>query len=107
MRLLRPAEHRPVRGRLATFVADAVFLRELGPDQHLTGLLGAFFVAIQGADHMTGEFRRLGDFPEARVLLGFGVHHAPGAIGAQHRSEERRVGKEGVSTCRSRWSTYP
>src|SRR3546814_13372142 len=24
-----------------------------------------------------------------------------------HRSEERRVGKEGVSTCRSRWSPYP
>src|SRR3546814_11347554 len=24
----------------------------------------------------------------------------------QARSEERRVGKEGVSTCRSRWSTY-
>src|SRR3546814_14404281 len=23
------------------------------------------------------------------------------------RSEERRVGKEGVSTCRSGWSTYP
>src|SRR3546814_11343318 len=23
------------------------------------------------------------------------------------RSEERRVGKECVSTCRSRWSTYP
>src|SRR3546814_11979929 len=31
--------------------------------------------------------------------------------GAQHlhviRSEERRVGKEGVSTCRSRWSQCP
>src|SRR3546814_12941532 len=27
------------------------------------------------------------------------------AIG--HRSEERRVGKEGVSTCRSRWSPDP
>src|SRR3546814_16573339 len=25
---------------------------------------------------------------------------------AQERSEERRVGKEGVSTCRSRWSPY-
>src|SRR3546814_3325947 len=25
----------------------------------------------------------------------------------QHRSEERRVGKERVSTCRSRWSPYP
>src|SRR3546814_14713156 len=24
----------------------------------------------------------------------------------QSRSEERRVGKEGVSTCRSRWSPY-
>src|SRR3546814_18353783 len=26
---------------------------------------------------------------------------------AAHRSEERRVGKECVSTCRSRWSPYP
>src|SRR3546814_6580921 len=26
--------------------------------------------------------------------------------GAAHRSEERRVGKECVSTCRSRWSPY-
>src|SRR3546814_6358473 len=42
---------------------------------------------------------------------------APGEIGArigrpddrqrrQQRSEERRVGKECVSTCRSRWSLY-
>src|SRR3546814_15655651 len=29
------------------------------------------------------------------------------AVGGHHRrSEERRVGKEGVSTCRSRWSPY-
>src|SRR3546814_9877613 len=26
--------------------------------------------------------------------------------GDRTRTEERRVGKEGVSTCRSRWSTY-
>src|SRR3546814_11921836 len=26
--------------------------------------------------------------------------------GERHRSEERRVGKECVSTCRSRWSPY-
>src|SRR3546814_20227124 len=33
-------------------------------------------------------------------------HHAPDAICPQriNRSEERRVGKECVSTCRSRWS---
>src|SRR3546814_15760200 len=29
------------------------------------------------------------------------------ADGDAHRSEERRVGKECVSTCRSRWSRYP
>src|SRR3546814_1361324 len=34
-------------------------------------------------------------------------HDADGhAEGAQQRSEERRVGKECVSTCRSRWSPY-
>src|SRR3546814_7346888 len=29
-----------------------------------------------------------------------------GQTGCLHRSEERRVGKECVSTCRSRWSPY-
>src|SRR3546814_8983997 len=32
---------------------------------------------------------------------------APAAIPPAGRSEERRVGKECVSTCRSRWSPYP
>src|SRR3546814_1855638 len=31
---------------------------------------------------------------------------AVGVAGANNRSEERRVGKECVSTCRSRWSPY-
>src|SRR3546814_1616484 len=31
-------------------------------------------------------------------------HHRQHVL--QHRSEERRVGKECVSTCRSRWSPY-
>src|SRR3546814_1987644 len=30
-----------------------------------------------------------------------------GATSVYGRSEERRVGKEGGSTCRSRWSPYP
>src|SRR3546814_20539832 len=30
----------------------------------------------------------------------------PASVCETHRSEERRVGKEGVSTCRSRWSPY-
>src|SRR3546814_11686642 len=31
----------------------------------------------------------------------------PGVVARWARSEERRVGKECVSTCRSRWSPYP
>src|SRR3546814_7043543 len=31
---------------------------------------------------------------------------SPMILGAKARSEERRVGKECVSTCRSRWSPY-
>src|SRR3546814_20062456 len=40
---------------------------------------------------------------------GLGVLHAGKMLdraGYADRSEERRVGKECVSTCRSRWSTY-
>src|SRR3546814_1106960 len=41
---------------------------------------------------------------------GLRVGEAPAAtrapLGARQRSEERRVGKECVSTCRSRWSPY-
>src|SRR3546814_2764520 len=37
--------------------------------------------------------------------LGRRTDGDPGAAD-QHRSEERRVGKECVSTCRSRWSPY-
>src|SRR3546814_18060729 len=35
-----------------------------------------------------------------------GVEQPAGNRGAENRSEERRVGKACVSTCRSRWSPY-
>src|SRR3546814_16945531 len=45
----------------------------------------------------------------ALVVLGegqrLGLRGEGGAVG-DRRSEERRVGKECVSTCRSRWSPY-
>src|SRR3546814_13437264 len=37
-----------------------------------------------------------------RPFGGMTTHYGKGT--AQRRSEERRVGKEGVSKCRSRWS---
>src|SRR3546814_14842236 len=58
------------------------------------------------------ENRRRGHEPEARDIiinalrmggiLGIGRCHEH----EQVRSEERRVGNEGVSTCSSRWSPY-
>src|SRR3546814_13886069 len=38
------------------------------------------------------------------VQTGFGFVHASDGLVSQFRSEERRVGKECVSTCRSRWA---
>src|SRR3546814_14185456 len=45
---------------------------------------------------------------EVELLLGLGHGEGVGGggAGADLRSEERRVGKECVSTCRSRWSPY-
>src|SRR3546814_15933097 len=47
--------------------------------------------------------RLLGGFTIPLMLIALGVSLAKLEI---RRSEERRVGKECVSTCRSRWSPY-
>src|SRR3546814_18406817 len=41
-----------------------------------------------------------------RVFCFFGAVDSPSVSRRAWRSEERRVGKECVSTCRSRWSPY-
>src|SRR3546814_5415986 len=44
---------------------------------------------------------------DRRVSSGAaGTPAGPAATGGRRRSEERRVGKECVSTCRSRWSPH-
>src|SRR3546814_14714758 len=74
--------------------------------------------AIQGitiSPKIFDEYRNKRDFIQKYIFPG-GMLSPPGhfqdlAIGAglkpedaRYRSEERRVGKEGCSTCRSRWS---
>src|SRR3546814_3911195 len=54
-------------------------------------ILGLFEHALCGEELARGRVRQMG-----RGDQGFG----------RRRSEERRVGKECVSTCRSRWSPY-
>src|SRR3546814_20152308 len=60
----------------------------------------------------TRKLDRIGESLQPHLLPPFGrdleVLDAPTHFftGQDARSEERRVGKECVSTCRSRWSTY-
>src|SRR3546814_14206997 len=62
-----------------------------------------------------GDVRaRLGRLPPVRTAPGCGTETGGSGRGEGHvavvaiqpRSEERRVGKECVSTCRSRWAPY-
>src|SRR3546814_16692232 len=62
----------------------------------------AFAVTFQPV--FGGELRAMLEHRVADVLLVGGQCEIHGLESV--RSEERRVGKEGVSTCRSRWSTY-
>src|SRR3546814_10820133 len=63
-----------------------------------------------GIGRAHGRGPRRAAVPQLQCFPGAGVvrarqRNAGGALG-QARSEERRVGKECVSTCRSRWSPY-
>src|SRR3546814_10611906 len=67
-------------------------VRDLGPEEAIPG------------EFAEGEFFWLGLYEPTpseleRVAQRFGLHPLA-------RSEERRVGKECVSTCRSRWAPY-
>src|SRR3546814_19921445 len=79
---------------LLGFMAAGLYIQPvIDPDALpavLTGLAGVAAMAVQNG---TG-----------RLVLG---NHAPTTIMTGNtRSEERRVGTECVSTCRSRWSPY-
>src|SRR3546814_13263780 len=94
-----------VVGAVAFLDAEVVIVKvdvEIGEDQSLADPLPddpGHFVAIEFDD-------RVGylDLAHAFSLFPRGVGVAAGL--RQSRSEERRVGKECVSTCRSRWSPY-
>src|SRR3546814_14542154 len=68
----------------------------------LAALLALFDkrTVISAGDLSTAYAIREGLYRRPASLIGY-----DGALSGM-RSEERRVGKECVSTCRSRWSTY-
>ena len=67
-----------------------------------TGLLTATTTAFCGPISFIG----LAVPHIARLMLGTSNHNSLLPVTMLTRSEERRVGKECVSTCRSRWSPY-
>src|SRR3546814_17703807 len=83
-------------------VLCAVFV----PTTFLTGITGEFYrqfaVTIATATVISLILSLTLSPTLAALLLRPRTEQAPAA----GRSEERRVGKEGVSTCRSRWSPY-
>src|SRR3546814_13238129 len=61
-------------------------------------------LAEQALELAGGEVGAACQLAAAERLLQVLLH---GRDHRQQRSEERRVGEEGVSTCRTRWSPYP
>src|SRR3546814_1762844 len=74
----------------------------VGPRDQAGGSLAEDGVTLPVADAPTCLDARgpLGNAATVKALA------LPGGSAAVARSEERRVGKECVSTCRSRWSPY-
>src|SRR3546814_6056794 len=60
-----------------------------------------------GAMRCTGSSPRVRGTDDLYLLDWMALRFIPACAGnSSRRSEERRVGKECVSTCRSRWSPY-
>src|SRR3546814_20089023 len=96
--------------------ARPVDLHERGPTVVKRAMLGAVAgLRLEGPCYDIGEpigFAVIVERPEVleavvpRLVLGPGRVQALMRFGEISRSEERRVGKECVSTCRSWWSQY-
>src|SRR3546814_3754777 len=93
-----------LKGSAATLAAFTIIPRHvlgkgfLAPSDQLTK-------AVIGVGGMgRGHFKYAGTRVVAICDVDKG--HIKQALGMLDRSEERRVGKECVSTCRSRWSPY-
>src|SRR3546814_8859015 len=77
--------------REGSWESNEHFTKETGAE--VDWLVGKFFMIVGGRCYLLDPTISLDDLPKEPVQL-------------LDRSEARRVGKECVSTCRSRWSPY-
>src|SRR3546814_15871251 len=68
----------------------------------MCAVVDRFLNLVSGASGKRARFERFARDAELAAKLAALEHRAPG--GVDERSEERRVGKECVSPCSSRWS---
>src|SRR3546814_17750461 len=92
------------RRRLVMMVRETPFnLAHLRNMTAVTEMGGIVFPPLPAFYHHHATIEEMVDHTIVRVLDLFDIHiDGP----RWERSEERRVGKEGVRTCRSRWSPY-
>src|SRR3546814_18752641 len=82
----------PISYLYAPAEGDTLIYAHLGYDPAFSEFSPGTVLQLEAMRDLMGEGRfRLFDFTEGD---------------GQHRSEERRVGQECVSTCRSRWAPY-
>src|SRR3546814_11508229 len=95
--------------RRLTLRKETLGFRRAGFSPALSLLMSAFALPIPPADfsiHLHRLTERSSTAHTEVCTPSFGLPLSPVKSSAQTRSEERRVGKDCVSTCRSRWSPY-
>src|SRR3546814_14065774 len=116
-----PVEMRLDASEIGRQLADQAALeakqrhRQIAPLEPLAAAGYAVRQSVDLVHALPGEpEQQVGDMDAAPEDDGIPGDTAPPAVGQLRqpsvivvRSEERRVGKECVSTCRSRWSPYP
>src|SRR3546814_17313558 len=110
MFLFFTARRPPRSTRTDPLVPYTTLFRSGAVDLRIGHLQHAADIAQGGARLQLAEGDDLGDAVVAVLVLHV-ADHLVAAVLAEvdvevRRSEERRVGKESVSTCRSRWSPY-
>src|SRR3546814_13763400 len=88
-----------IRAGCAAFVGGLMVTGSMGSPITLTLRQGFALTTLSWI-----VFSAVGALPLA--FSGLGLSYADAFFEAVSRSEERRVGQECVSTCRSRWSPY-